>query len=273
MNEGIISPKLDIMFKSMFSQEENEDMLHDFLATALDLSYDSIKKIDVLNSDVLPDDPNGKFSRMDMKLHVDDRLVNVEMQISSQSDYKDRTLYYWAKMYSDSLKKGSRYSELKQSIAINIIDFNMFNCKEFHSQFKVMETERHELLSDKCAIHFFELKKINKEININNRIKLWLQLINAESEEDLIMLQETNVPIMQKAVMTVRKLSADEIMREKAYMREKALHDEASALGGARDEGRAEGRAQGRAEERAEIISNMRTAGMTEEQIKAIIKE
>ena len=61
--------------------------------------------------------------------------------------------------------------------------------------------------------------------------------------------------------------SEDTKIRELARLREKALHDEASALRQAKDEGREEGRA----EERKAIIEKMRAMGMTEEQIKIII--
>ena len=59
-------------------------------------------------------------------------------------------------------------------------------------------------------------------------------------------------------------------IREIARLREKALHDEASALKNAKEEGKAEGRAEGKAEERALFISRMRANGFTGEQIKAI---
>ena len=51
-------------------------------------------------------------------------------------------------------------------------------------------------------------------------------------------------------------------IKEIARLREKALHDEASALKHAREEGRAE--------ERANAIIRMRANGFTEEQIKAV---
>ncbi|MCM1335990.1 MAG: hypothetical protein NC084_11305 [Bacteroides sp.] len=53
--------------------------------------------------------------------------------------------------------------------------------------------------------------------------------------------------------------------REVAWIREKALHDEASLLNGAREEGRAEGREK--------IIARMRAYGMTEEEIQKILRE
>lgn len=73
-------------------------------------------------------------------------------------------------------------------------------------------------------------------------------------------------------------MSEDTKIREIARLREKALHDEASALKHAREEGRkegleiarAEGIKEGMAEERANAISRMRANGFTEEQIKAV---
>ena len=60
--------------------------------------------------------------------------------------------------------------------------------------------------------------------------------------------------------------SEDTKIRELARLREKALHDEASALRQAKDEGREEGKA----ELRNEMIEKMRAMGMSEEQIKII---
>ena len=151
----------------------------------------------------------------------------------------------------------------------------MFDCSEFHSHFKIMEKNRHEVLTDKFGIHFFELKKIGKQPNKNNPMELWLQLINAETEEELSMLENTNVKEINNAIFILRKLNADENMRYLAEMREKALHDEVSAINSAEkdgiEKGRKEGKAEGRIAREAEIIASMRRSGMTDEQIKKIL--
>lgn len=43
MGRNIVKAKLDIIFKTMFTKSENEDILHSFLSTMLELPYDSIK--------------------------------------------------------------------------------------------------------------------------------------------------------------------------------------------------------------------------------------
>ena len=65
-------------------------------------------------------------------------------------------------------------------------------------------------------------------------------------------------------------------MREIARMREKALHDEASALKNAKQEGLLEGRAEERARSLARensAIQKMRELGLSEEQIRAIYSD
>ena len=294
MARNVISAKLDIIFKKIFT--ENEDMLHSFVASMLDIPQESISEIKITNPELPPETLAGKFSRLDLSLKVDDKLVNVEIQVKNDADYRDRTLFYWAKLYSSELKSGEEYSELKQTITINIINFNMFSGTDYHTEVAAMIKGTEEVFSDKFSIHFFELKKVGKKPNPKNSRELWLQFINADSEEALDMISQTNVPIMKKAVNVIYDMSEDTKIREIARLREKALHDEASALKNAKEEGRvegeakglikgraegeakglikgrAEGKAEGAAKKQAELIANMKAFGMTDEQINAIVK-
>ena len=74
---------------------------------------------------------------------------------------------------------------------------------------------------------------------------------------------------MHNTIVMLRQLSADEKVREEAYYREKQLHDEASALGGAKREGFVEGEASAN----LATLERMRKAGFTEEQIKLALGE
>ena len=89
--------------------------------------------------------------------------------------------------------------------------------------------------------------------------------------------QSTSIPEIQKTIVILREMSADEQIREEARRREKRLHDEATALNYARKEGLAEGEAIGKARGRAEGIASvaevMRKKGYTEEQIKDLLGE
>ena len=274
-NNRIIKLKLDVIFKAMFGREGSEEILSDFLSRLLEIPRDSIQKIIMDNVELMPDNYADKFSRVDLKMQVDERLINIELQINNEKSFRERTLYYWSRIYGSELKSGENYDKLRETICINIVNFNLFDCSEFHSHFKIMEKNRHEVLTDKFGIHFFELKKIGKQPNKNNPMELWLQLINAETEEELSMLENTNVKEINNAIFILRKLNADENMRYLAEMREKALHDEVSAINSAEkdgiEKGRKEGKAEGRIAREAAIRASMRRSGMTEEQLTKIL--
>ena len=290
MNDGyIVKLKLDVIFKRMFGDENNKDIIAALLSALLEIPRESIRNIEINNVEIPPEFYDQKFSRLDLRMNVDGKIVNVEMQVNYEADFKERTLFYWSKIFSEELKAGEEYGTLKNTYCVNIINFNLFDCDDYHSHFKVMEKNRHEVLSDKFGIHFFELKKINN-IRKNTAMEDWLRVINAETEDELMAIQQTTaIPEVRNTIVKLRQMSADEKIRMEAYYREKRLHDEASALGSARREGRAEGRAEGKAEGKAEglkegkalgekslrdrLIENWRKAGMTEEQIGTLLNE
>ena len=271
-NKEIVKLKLDIIFKRVFGNEKNEKIISAFLSDLLEIPRESIKSVYINNVELTPEYLEHKFSRLDLKMNVDGRIVNIEMQVNREVDFKERSLFYWSKLYSNELGAGEEYSSLKQTICINIINFNLFECEDYHSHFKVMENERKEVLTDKFAIHFFELKKLSK-FRKNNRMEDWLKLINAETEGDLMEIQQTtNIPEVQDTIVMIRHLSADEKIREEAYYREKQIHDEVSALNSAKREGMAEGIAKGKAEGEAIGIVKGRAEGKAEGEAIGIVK-
>ena len=231
------------------------------ISVSLDIPPESIKEITISNPELPPETVASKFSRLDLSLNVNDKLVNVEIQVKIDNDYRDRTLFYWAKLYTSELKSGEDYGNLKQTITINIINFNMFDGEDYHTEVTAMIRGKNEIFSDKFSVHFFEPKKISKHPKTCR--EQWLRFINADSEEDFEMVEATSMPIIQKAVKVIYDMSEDTKTRELARLREKALHDEASALKQAKNEGIEEARSS--------IIAKMRAMGMTEEQINNII--
>ena len=122
MGREIVSIKIDVIFKKFFM--ENPDILKVFLSDILDIPLDSIRNIQVMNPELPPETEEGKFGRLDLSLDVDGTLVDVEIQLSYMSDFRERTLFYWSKLYAKDLQEGQSYKDLKQTISINILDYN-----------------------------------------------------------------------------------------------------------------------------------------------------
>lgn len=290
MARNIVKAKLDIIFKKLFTDKDNGYILKCFISDILEIPFDEITKIEIMNTEVPPIDIDGKFSRLDLKLTVNNSLVNVEVQISDRGDFPERTLYYWAKTYGNQLKSGEEYAELMQTISVNIVNFSVFDTADYYSKYTMADLEHNRILTDKCSLHFFELRKINKNKSNKSRKELWMQLIDAESEEELEMLTNTGVPGIAEGVVAIKKMSADEKTRAIAEWREDRLREERSALGNAvrigEERGRQQGmkqgmkqgirqgikqgREQGASEMRKKMVIKLIAAGMSDEEIKAI---
>lgn len=125
------------------------------------------------------------------------------------------------------MKDKRPYEEIEKCIYINILNFKMFDCLEYHSTFSVREAEDHKLMTDKMKMYFLELPKVEK-INCKNKsdtgdsLRLWMQLFKATSKAELDMLKGTQIDAMQSAVKAIYNLSEDEKIRESVRQREKA---------------------------------------------------
>ena len=260
----IAKPKLDLVFKKIFGDVNNVDLLTDFLSSILDVPFDSIQKVEIIDNEVIPDTVEKKFSRLDLLILVNNEYVNIEIQVNNYNDYKERTLFYWAKVYTNQLAKSEDYISLQNTIAINIIDFKLFDCSECHSSFMIYETHRHEKLTNKLRIDFLELPKA-KENKTNTKLQEWLDFLNVTTEQGLDMLEKNTVnpTIMHKAVAVVRQMSADEQLLRAIQKREETLMNERSALNSAKQ--------QGATEKAKSIAERMRAKGYSEQEIKEII--
>jgi predicted transposase/invertase (TIGR01784 family) len=242
--------KRDTMFKTLFARYP--DLLKRLVAELLGIRFDSIGKFFVRNSETPPAVMGDKFCKLDIAMTVDGRRVNLEVQVEDEKDYRERSLHYWASDYSSSLPSGGKYSDLPPTILISIVAFRLFACKEFHSEFRLLEVKRHEVLTDKMCMHYFELKKLPEVVNADDKLKLWLSLFKADSDEELAKIQALGDPIMEQAIEAYRRVSVSDEFRELERMRERAKHNEASALANAEARGEAKGKKEGRKEGRME---------------------
>ena len=231
--------KTDTLFKMLFVK--HEDLLQKLVAALLGIPVNSIQQLTIQNPDISPENLEDKFCRLDINMTVNGQLVDLEVQVCNEGDYPERIMYYWAREFSSALPAGQGYSVLPRTIIISIIDFNLFRCTEYNSFFQPLEVTRHTLLSDKMGFHFFELKKLPKNVAEDNPLLLWLSLFNANTEEDLEKIKKMEVPTMNQAINAYYAITASSEFREIERLREKARHDEAQALHHAKQEGIQEG--------------------------------
>ncbi len=153
---------------------------------------------------------------------------------------KKRTLYYWSKQYSTQLEEGQSYKKLMKCVTINILNFTILANDRYHNIFHLREDYSGIKLLDDIEIHFIELSKLNNQIIPHEGgLMNWLLFLKSEDTDHWEVLK-MNEPKLGKAMTALEYLSQNAEARRMYEMRQKILHDEASMLEGAREEGKLE---------------------------------
>jgi len=265
--------KTDTLFKMLFVQ--HPDLLKHLVSSLLDIPLESIDQFKITNPAIPPENLGEKFCHLDINMTVNGQLVDLEIQVREEGYYPERILYYWAREYSSALSEGGHYESLPRTVIISIVDFNQFDCPDFHSEFCPLEVKRHELLSDRMSLHFFELRKLPAgQLDANDKLLLWLSLFKAETEEDLEKIKAMEEPVMEKAINAYQKITVTPEFRELERQRSLTRHNEASALHWAEQKGRREGEQKGKLEGKLEgmqtVALNMLKDGFSAEQVASL---
>ena len=146
-----------------------------------------------------------------------------------------RSLYYWSKIYCEQLNIGDFYNRLKRTVCINIVDFKATESKNYHSIYKLKEVQENFELTNLMEIHFIEIPKIN-ESNESDALYQWMNFINASSREEMEKMAIVNKDI-DKALEILNVMSQSKEERAAYLSREMALHDEATRINEAIQEG------------------------------------
>ena len=200
------------------------------VAAALGIPMSSIKDFSILNPEIAPPYVEDKYCRLDISMQVNSQRVTIEVQVQNEGDFRARSLLYWSRAFSSSLKKGQSYSELPEVISLNILGFKLFECSEHESRFAVMEESRHTRLSDHLQMIFYELPKLPKRLTPDDPLGLWLAFFSADSPAQRERISELGGAIMKQANKTFNNVIASEKFQALERMRLDASHRKASLI-------------------------------------------
>ena len=160
----------DLMFKTYFSK--NPQVLCFLLNAFLPLPEGkTVQKATVLNkpkeplildSFVYPSTPKNKLIVLDLRVQLNTKeLVNVEMQSTAQTHFLKRILYYWSRLYTETLPRGNDYKELHPAYSLVFTTFDVFqDTQDVVTSFSVRsDRPPHFALNNQLRIVLVELSK------------------------------------------------------------------------------------------------------------------
>ena len=109
------------------------------------------------------------------------------MQVVDQKDIEKRILFYWSKMYIQTIKAGNDYENLKRCIVILISDYDLEKLKkvpEFVTKWKITEEKYPKLvLTNVLELYLISLEKAqNCSKSQKGKLYKWLKFINNPKE-------------------------------------------------------------------------------------------
>ena len=195
----LLDPKNDYVFKRIFGHSGNEEITKGLLQSIIpdkidkiELDSNPITEKDLLDDKVGILDIKAKLNDvgiLDIKAKLNDGNVNcdIEMQVIDQKDIEKRILFYWSKMYIQTLKVGEDYENLKRCIVILITDYDLDKLKEipeYVTKWKIREEKYSKLvLTNDLELYIISLEKAkNSTKNKKEELYNWLKFINNPRE-------------------------------------------------------------------------------------------
>ena len=276
--KSILQPKNDVVFKALFSRGKpriTQAMLEAILKMKIDkLELD--KSTDLLNENA--DDKNG---RLDLRATINGSTeCDIEVQLASNDNIAERFVYYWAKMYVANLKIGDKYSNLRKTISIIILDddFKLTkNLEKPQTTWRIRESEAtHLVLTDYFEIIIIEIPKVVKayQKTPNDEVLQWMLFLDNPEKEEVARIMEENKDI-KEAKEELERISQDDILRRKALNRTLEIADRLQLKKEAEEaleKGKNIGIQEGKTEKTHEVVIKLKEMNLPIEQIAKAVE-
>jgi predicted transposase/invertase (TIGR01784 family) len=217
-----------------------------------------IRKVEIKKSELTPEYVGQKGVRLDVVATADnDEIINVEVQRKDEKDMLGRTLFYWSELFCGQLKVGEKYKNLKRTISISVLDFNLFkNDDRYWRRGYLTDDFDKSKMTDLQEVHFVELNKVRK-VDRESPLTFWIEFFQDPYSEKVWELCKF-VPEISEAKEAFEKAKSDPEAMELIRMREKGIRDYANDVACAKEEGLAIGELK----KAKEMAKNLLLAGV-----------
>lgn len=266
--------RFDWAMKRLLRNKANYAVLEGLLTTLLEEKV-TIQKL--LESESNQEDEFDKYNRVDMLAeNSKGELVLIEVQNNNEYAYFQRMLFGASKLVTEYINRGQGYDKVRKVYSVNIVYFSLGHGKDFvyHGKTEFVGIHEGDVLElSPFQKQTFKVDKVSQlypeyyilKVNDFNRVA------KTPLEEWIYYLNTGNVPEHATAPgldKVKEQLKLDRMSREELNAYYKHLDNIVILRDNIMTE-RAEGRAEGRAETQTAIARNLKSLGLSTEQIQA----
>ncbi len=198
--------------------------------------------VDILNPYNDKEFLSDKLSIVDVKARdSQDRLYQIEIQLTSYAHLPARIIYNWADIYSQQLKSGQEYRELRPTYSNWLLAENLLVDDNTYIHHYKMRDEKGQTLTPHGGIWLLELKKFNA-IHVETEDQRWLKFfkdgerLNDEALPDWMITQEMKQAMSTLSTFSEKDQQYYQYQARQEYLREQRTIQSELELANRREE-------------------------------------
>ena len=211
--QSLLPVTSDFIFKLIFGDQRNIDVLEGFLKSVLDIPDYEYDHITVVDPHVKKESEDDKYGILDVKIQTNNgSIIHVEIQVWPIPEMKQRSIYLMSKMVTEQMASGRNHSDIKRAVSIIITNYSLVpENNYYHNQFRYRSDKDGTEFTNLTEFNTLEISKLPPKAD-NSELWYWMKFIKSNDKEELDMLAERN-PQIRKAVGILKELSDDERTR------------------------------------------------------------
>ena len=264
----------NLMFKAIFCDEKNKDLLKELIYLSLKNSINKdVKDFKMISPELSKNILSEKGKILDVLLESKDEIINIEMNASYYEGLNRRNASYIFSKYSEDTRVSELYTKMKTFIQINFT-VGLSKDDELYKIYELTDRKTKDKYIDNLVI---------LEYNINKALQLWKDgneeysfLALFEADEEQLNKMAKGSGFVDKVRGEIVRLNKNQRFSEFLTAEEEEAKYKATIKYNAKkeglEEGREEGLEEGRAEEKINIAKELLKDGMDVQKIAKITK-
>lgn len=214
-----LTPRSDTIFKAIFGDQRNVNILARFLRAVFEQSPIKIEfsKLEIANTSLIADNKDERNSAVDV-LAITDKgeKIDIEIQINDHNDIQKRTVFYASRMTTSQVTKQvkleERYRNIKAVIVIAILDFTIRHDddKYFHGNI-LKDMIDNKIYTDVEQIYTLELPKIPANDD-NKELWTWLKFLKSNTVDEMKKIKN-KIPEVDEAMSIYENFISNEELK------------------------------------------------------------
>ncbi len=227
----------DFMFKEVFGSQKRIKITTYFIARYLKIDYHKlIGKVILLDKQLTKDNIKDKSQEVDLIVHINDKIINIELNMQKYPYLIARNLAYLCRIYGNQLNHQNDYLDYKKVLQINFDNFSFFKPKKVRREYLLTSKDQDNIIYSKLIeIHHVDMeycRKICYSENKRSFVEDWVRLLQCNNLKEIKKVAGEiimNEEVREEFVSEVEKLNMNPRLMGLYYDRE---HHEKQVLKG-----------------------------------------